>query len=122
MLPTCSTCFSPDSPRTRRPLQPNHMPPRSDNAACIATANPPARLFSDGNGTRLETTTRRLTVPCSGGILPRPAQPHRRIDQADVRIGLREIAPGFAIVEGEILRQQAQRIAPQEQALEHLAR
>src|SRR3569623_409630 len=112
MLPACSTCFSPDSPRTRLPLQPNHMPPRSDRAACMATASPPARPFSCGTGTRLETTTRRLTVPCSGGVLPGAAQAHRRVDQADVRIGLREIAPGFAVVEGEVLRQQAQRVAP----------
>ncbi|KAG1531686.1 hypothetical protein G6F50_016563 [Rhizopus delemar] len=47
---------------------------------------------------------------------------HRGRDQADVRIGLREIAPGLATVERQILRQQAQMIALFQQRFEHRAR
>src|SRR5918996_4284315 len=80
------------------PLQPNQMPPVSRKAARIPTASPPAvaALLPEIGVTRLETTTRRLTEPDSAGsndILPRLAELHRTVDQADQRIRLREVAP-----------------------------
>src|SRR4249919_1126302 len=105
-----------------RPLQPNQSPPDSSIAAFNAIASPPAR-DSPGRATRLDTMTSRLIAqdPCSHRVAPRPRQPHRRDDEPDVRVRLREVAPWLA-VEGEVLGQQAQRIAAREQALEHPAR
>src|SRR4249919_3795187 len=119
MLSIVCSWMAPECCGSILPLQPNHMPPVSSSAACSATARPPARV-SSGDATRLETTTRRLM--CSHRLLPRPAQRHRRDDQADVRIGLREVAPGLAAVECKIFRQQPERIAPRQYPLEHLAR
>src|SRR3970040_2192038 len=62
----------------------------------------------------LDTPSRR--------ILPWPAQAHRGDDQPDMRIGLRKVAPGLAVVERQVLRQQSQRIALGEHAFEQCAR
>src|SRR6478735_12297596 len=103
------------------------MPPCSLSAARIATANPPARC-SFGIATRLDTTTRRpspralIVGPSLRGFLPGAREAHGGTDQADVRIGLREIAPGLPVLEPEILRQQPQRIAPREHAFEKRTR
>src|ERR687892_686777 len=80
------------------PLQPNQMPPVSRKAARMPTASPPAvaALLPEIGVTRLETTTRRLTVRDSTGsndILPCLAEFHSAVHQADQRIGLREVAP-----------------------------
>ena len=65
----------------RRPLQPNHSEP-GRRASASATARPPARgPRSDGNGTRLETTTRRDTALSSRGFpLVRPVPTVRQWD------------------------------------------
>src|SRR5207342_2050445 len=118
MLASRTVCSAPDASRTRLPLQPNHRPSDSRSAARIATANPPARC-SDGSATRLETTTSRL-IPASRSrrVLPGARKAHGRADQPHVRIGLREVAPGLAILEAQVLRQQAQRVAPRQHAFE----
>src|SRR5690606_31752338 len=89
------------------------------------TARPPGR-DSPGSATRLETMTSRplaLFIRCpSYGVLPRLAQGHGGDDQADVRIGLREVAPKLAAVEGQVLRQQAQVVAARQDLVEHRAR
>src|SRR5688572_17947430 len=112
MLPCSTSWVLPDCSASILPLQPNHIPPVSSSAACRATARPPA-LSTPGRATRLETTTSRLIkrLP-SCGVLPGSGQSHRRIDEADMRIGLREVAPGLAATELQVLREQAERIAP----------
>src|SRR5690606_38096670 len=45
-----------------------------------------------------------------------------RSDQADVRIRLREVPPRLPVLEGEVLGQQAERVAPGQDALEEVAR
>src|SRR5690606_5789665 len=127
MPPASCRCSLPDCDGSMRPLQPNHRPPpsaraRSSSAACSATARPPARA-SPGNATRLETTTSRLMArPRSYRVLPRPAERHRGDDQADVRVGLRKVAPQLAGVECEVLGQQPEVVAPPQHVAEHLAR
>src|ERR671919_2877524 len=92
------------------PLQPNQMPPVSRKAARMPTASPPAvaALLPEIGVTRLETTTRRLTVPDSSGsndVLPGFAELHGAVDQTDQRIGLWEVAPKLLRRRVDVFRQ-----------------
>src|SRR5690606_39547392 len=55
-------------------------------------------------------------------LLPAARKPHRGDDQSYVGVGLRKVAPGLAVVEREVLREQAEVVAAPEQALEHRPR
>src|SRR5690606_28081109 len=86
-----------------------------------ATARPPADALR-GSARRFETTTSRLIafVPPSDHGVPGRRQPDRPVDDADHRIGLREIAPHLARHRMSVLRKQAEVVAIREHRLEYL--
>jgi hypothetical protein len=78
-----------DSLAVTSPDQPNQMPPSASSASrSAAPIRRPAVAPVVGTPTRLETVIRRLKM-----LIPAFGQAHGRNDDADHRIGLREIAP-----------------------------
>src|SRR5262245_63603529 len=70
----------------------------------------------------MSTPMRIMAASGSERLVPGDGETHRRIDQADHAVGLREVAPQLARRRLDVLREQAVLVAARDQRLEQRAR